>query len=157
MIDQDLSGAEPIIDPQDVSSYHFVNAGDPNALHNLKQPLDYRNKTPYGEYQNGRTVYQPPSAAISATTQVYSPDAVHHSYEVLYPQTNPTSINTADGSQTFYAPDMAPITRTASNASEHDSTAEGLSDALGELKIDESGTGMQSIALRPKAKKLTPA
>lgn len=141
-----------MLDPQEASSYHFGSASDLGTVQNQKQPLDYGTKTPYGQFQSNRQVYQPPLAPYSANAQFYSPETQNRSYDGLYPPTNSAAVEATNGSQSFYTPEMAPLARTASDASEHSSsTAEGLSEALGELKIDESGTGRQSFDLLAKA------
>lgn len=151
MIDQDLLGADPVIDAQEASSYHLVNADDQPTVRNHKQPLEYGSKTSYGQFQNSRQVYQPTVAPYSANAQFFSPDTQHRSYDGLYPATNSAALEATHGSQSYYTPVMAPIARTASETSEHgSSTAEGLSEALGELRIDESGTGRQSSDLGAK-------
>jgi hypothetical protein len=148
MIDHDFSAADHVTDAQDASSYHFINANNPSAVQHQKEPLDHRNKTAYSQFQNGRQVYQPPLVPYSANASLYSPHAQQRSYDSVYPATNSTAVDTTDGSQAFYTPGTAPIARTVSETSEHgSSTAEGLSEALGELKIDESGTGREYLKL----------
>ena len=142
MIDQDISGADHVIDSQEASSYHFVNPSDSTTVQNTKPALDYTSKTPYPQFDNSRQVYQPALAPYSAIPQFFSSDTQPRSYDGLYPPSNSAGVNTTAGSQAFYPPTMAPIARTISEPSEQgSSTAEGLSEALGELKIDESGTG----------------
>jgi hypothetical protein len=148
MIDHDFSGADPVVEAQDTPSYHFINANNPSTVQHQKEPLDHRNKTSCNQFQNGRQVYPPPLAPCSANESFYSPDRQQRSYDNVYPATISTAVDTTDGSQAFYAPGMAPIARTVSETSEHGSSAaEGLSEALGELKIDESGTGRHSLEL----------
>lgn len=150
MIDQDFSGADHVIDSQEASSYHFINAREVGTVQSPKQPLSYGSKITYDELQNSRQVYQTPLAPYSGSTQFYSTDAQARPYDGLYPPPppNPAAVDGTDDSQAFYPPDMAPIARTTSDASEHDSsTAEGLSEALGELKIDECGTGRHPFEL----------
>jgi hypothetical protein len=148
MIDHDFSGADHVVDDQDASSYHFINANNPSTIQHQKEPLDHRNKTTCNPFQNGRQVYQPPLAPFSANESFYSPDTQQRSYDNVYPATISTAADTTDGSQAFYTPGMAPIARTGSETSEQGSSAaEGLSEALGELKIDESGTGRHSLEL----------
>lgn len=143
MIDQDISGAEHVIDSQEASSYHFVNSSDSTTVQNTKPALDYTSKTSYPQFDNSRQVYQPALAPYSEIPQLFSSDTQPPSYDGLYPPSNPAGVHATAGSQTFYPPAMAPIVaRSISEPSEQDSsTAEGLSEALGELKIDESGTG----------------
>lgn len=156
MIDSDFSGAEHVIDSQNASSYHFVNAGAMNAVQSQKQSLDYGPKPSYGPFQNNRQIYQPPLAHYSANTQFYPPDNPPRSYESLYQTTNSAPVDGANSSPSFYASEMAPLARTTSETSEHESsTAKGLSEALGELKIDESGIGRQLIDPCAKSQMLT--
>jgi hypothetical protein len=146
MIDQDFSGADHVVDPQDASSYHFVNSSDINTIQDQKQPLEYANKVSYSQFQDSRQVYQPSLAPYSADAQTYAADTQQRPYDGTYQPTNAAAVNTTDGSHTFHSSEMAPIARTASDASEHgSSTAEGLSEALGALKIDETGTGRNSF------------
>ncbi len=142
MIDQDFSGADHVIDPQEASSYHFVNPSDSTTVENTKPPLDYTSKTSYPQFHSSRQVYQPALAPYSVTPQFFSADTQPRSYDGLYPSSHSAGATATDASQAFYPTVMAPLTRTTSEPSEQgSSTAEGLSEALGELKIDESGTG----------------
>lgn len=152
MIDQDFSRTDHVIDSQDASSYHFVNSGEVSDVQMPKQPLDYGGKTSYDHFQGGRQVYQPPIAPYPANATFYSSDNQPRAYNGLYPSTNSAAVEGPNGSQAFYTTEMAPIARTASDSSEHgSSTAEGLSEALGELKIDESGTGRQTSEVLAKS------
>ena len=138
MIDQDFSATDHVVDPQNASNYHFVNNSDFSTTENPKQPL----KASYGQFSNSRQVYQQPLAPYSANAQFYSADTQQRPYDGLYQSTNATAVGATSGYQAFYNSEMEPIARVASDASEHgSSTAEGLSEVLGALKIDESGTG----------------
>ena len=151
MIDQGFPGADHVVESQEASSYHFVNANDSGTLETPKQPLDYGSKTSYSQFPDGRQAYQPALAPYSASGQFFSPDAQHGSYDALYPPTNSAAVGMADGCQAFYPPVTTPLAPNTSETSEHgSSTAEGLSEALGELKIDETGTGRQFSELIAK-------
>lgn len=140
VIDQDFTGTEQTFEPQDTSSYHIANASDVSTIQNQRQPAGYENKTSYGQFQNSRQVYPSALAPYSATAQFYTSDTQQRAYDGPYPPTIPTAVDATDSSQAFYASHMVPIARTASDTSEHgSSTAEGLSEHLGELKIDENG------------------
>lgn len=148
MIDQDFSGADQLVDVQDVSSYHFINSGDPSTVQDQKQPLDYEVKSSYNQFQHSRQAYQAHLAPYSENSSVYSSQSQYRSYDGPYPPTNPEVV-AIDAPQAMYTPDMALLARTTSDRSEpSSSTAEGLSEALGELKIDESGTGEQLLELQ---------
>lgn len=146
MIDQDSSGADHVTDLQDASTFDLVDASDLRTVRHPKPPSDYGSRTSYGQFQINRQIYQPPLANYAPHTQFYSANAQQHSYDNLYRSTTSTADDGSDTSQAFYTSGMAPIARTASAASEHGSSkAEGLSEALGELKIDESGIGGSSL------------
>lgn len=57
-IDQDFSGADQLVDAQDVSSYRFINSSDPTTVQGHKQPLDYEIKTSYNQFQHSHQAYQ---------------------------------------------------------------------------------------------------
>lgn len=147
MIDQDFSGADQLADVQDASSYHFINSGDPSTVQDQKQPLDFETKTSYDQFQHSRQAYQAHLAPYSDSGPIYPSQSQYRSYDGPYPPTNPAAV-VIDAPQAVYTPDMAPLARTTSDTSEPGpSTAEGLSEVLGELKIDESGTGEQTLDL----------
>jgi hypothetical protein len=143
MIDQDFSGTEHVIDPQDASSYHFVNSADLSPVPDQNPNLDYGMKPSYGQFPDARQVYQPPLAPYPTNVQYYAPQNMQRPYETMYQAANPPPVDTTGGTQSYQTPEMPPVARTTSDASTHgSSTADGLSEALGVLKIDEDGIGM---------------
>jgi Fungal Zn(2)-Cys(6) binuclear cluster domain len=152
MIDQDFSASDHVLDPQETSSYHFVNSNEQTTDPNQKQSLEYDSRPLYGHLQNNRQVYPTTMAMApySADAQFFSPEVHPRSYDGLYSATDSNALELTHSSQSYYTPVMAPVARSTSETSEQgSSTAEGLSEALGELKIDESGTGMQFFQICP--------
>jgi hypothetical protein len=146
MIDQDFPGEDHVLDPQEDSSHHFVNSNDQTTMQNQKQLLEYDSRPLYGQFQNNRQVYPATMASYPADAQFFSADTHHRPYDGLYPATDSAALEASHSSQSYYTPEMAPVARSTSEPSEHgSSTAENLSEALGELKIDESGTGRQPL------------
>jgi Fungal Zn(2)-Cys(6) binuclear cluster domain len=148
MIDQDSLGADHATDLQDASTSDLADASDLDlrTVRHPKPPSDHGSRTSYGQFQINRQIYQPPLPTYAPHTQFYSANAQQHSYDNLYQSTTSTADDGSGTSQAFYTSRMAPIARTASDASEHGSSKpEDLSEALGELKIDESGIGGSSL------------
>jgi len=146
MIDQDFSGADDVIDAPETSSYHFVNSNEQTTVQNQKQSLEYDVRPVYGQFQNNRQVYPATMAPYPADAQFFSPEMHQRPYDGLYSATDSNALEVTPSSQSYYTPVMASVARSISETSEQgSSTAEGLSEALGELKIDESGTGRQLL------------
>ena len=159
MIDQDVSESDGGIEVQETSNYQFVDAtGLATSQTQATLPAD-ENKTYYGQTQNHNPAYQ--SATTSYTTpqiQAYPPSNQQEFYQNPYHLSNQTSlVGNIDGDQIFYGADTArahnsammtaKLERNASETSDQGSfTAEGLSEQLGALKMDECGTG-KNIAL----------
>jgi hypothetical protein len=146
MIDQDFTGADHVLDPQEASSYHFVNSNEQTTVQNEKQSLEYDIRPVYGQFQNNRQVYPATMATYPPDAQFFSPEMHQRPYDGLYSSADSNALEVTHSSQSYYTPVMAPVARSISETSEQgSSTAEGLSEALGELKIDESGTGRQPL------------
>lgn len=139
MIDQDFSTTDHAVDAQNVSNYHFVNENDISSSEDQKLPL----KASFDQFSDSHLVYQPSLALFPANAQSYSADTQLPPYDGgIYHSANVAAVGVTANSQAFYSSNKEPIARTASDASEHSSsTAEGLSEVLGALKIDETGTG----------------
>lgn len=148
MIDQDLSSADPGNEPQDSSAFGVATASDLGDVVDQHPLPEYGTKALYGPYQKGRQLYQPSHPPYPGDVQSYPPVGLQDSYGHPFPVPDTIAVVATDRShslQPLYPSDLTHPQRTTSNPSEHgSSTAEGLSEALGQLKIDESGIGRQS-------------
>jgi hypothetical protein len=148
---QDLSAAEPVKDPQESSTHPVVPKTERSGTGDQNQAPEYLAPLPYVQDQDSFEVFQIPQPHHQPVSRYYPSNDQQNSYEDQHRAIESNALALTDsghGSHSFYSADRALLERKSSNFSDQGSaTAEGLSGALGDLKIDESGIGKQERVL----------
>lgn len=141
MVDQEASETEHTLG-SGTSEFTFIDATSQPPLHTQERSTSTDSAGFFEPPHDQIPVYEadiPSDSSIQYTPQLSQPYHYQDPYHIIHQE--PTQI--VGETQNHSTPERASTGRTLSGSSDHgSSTAEGLSEALGTLRIDETGIGM---------------
>ena len=139
--DRDFTGTGSFADSEGPIEYSVSSTLGPNALNIEPNPLQCYVEIPAQENHDQNAGYAQPINPYQLNSYSYPAEGLHQTYEDIHPahftDTNPV----AHQSHSYYSPPQIRNNSTTSTTETDYSTAEDLSEALGDLKIGESGIG----------------
>lgn len=141
--DRDYTGTGSLADSEDPVEYSVSQTHGLNALHAESQSHQFTSM-PNMPSNETTTTYDRPDVLYELGPVPYGPDGYRQQYPLHGQASYSTSHPSIQESQPYYPPQPQPQMRhdsSASTAGSDHTTAQELSDQLGELKIGEIGIG----------------